>query len=118
MLPGLVQPVAEALAGIGSDAAEATYHRLAAASPSTHDPDDDLFVDAVWGAIELHRTELVWPLLRLWTRLRPASSPAWGMTGWAHKVDGDPLAAATALGRAVALDPDNDEAATLLSDLG
>lgn len=44
--------------------------------------------EAVWGAIELHRTDLVWPLLRVWTELRPDSSEARTMTDWARRVDG------------------------------
>lgn len=88
--------------------------------PGSLDPPADVdedFVDAVWGAIELHRTGMVWPLLRRWTGLRPESCPAWTMTGWAHAVDGDVAQARTALERAVALDPDDEEAATLLAGL-
>ena len=66
------------------------------------------------GAIELHRSDLVWPILRLWTDLRPQSSRAWTMSGWAHQVDGRPESGTTQLRRAVELDPDNDEAALLL----
>jgi predicted TPR repeat methyltransferase len=90
---------------------------LAAAEPAEFDLDDDEFVKAVWGAIELHRTSLVWPLLRLWAALRPESTAAWTMTGWAHQVDGHPDLALTPLRRALELDPDNDEAAMILSGL-
>ena len=65
----------------------------------------------MWGAIELHRTSIVWPLLRLWTALRPNSSAAWTMTGWAHQVDGQLDQARNLLHRALDLDPENDEAA-------
>jgi Flp pilus assembly protein TadD len=71
----------------------------------------------VWGAIELHRTSMVWPLLREWTALRPDSSAAWTMTGWAHHVDGQPDLARSLLRRALDLDPANDEAALILSNL-
>lgn len=85
-------------------------------------PDDDLDDEehekAVWGAIELHRTDLAWPLLRVWTAVRPESAQAWTMTGWAHQVDGDLAAAAAALRRALDLDPAHGEAAQLLDILG
>ena len=64
LLPPVVGPVAETLATSGPDAARRTFHRLAALEPAEFDLDDDGFEDAVWGAIELHRTDLVWPLLR------------------------------------------------------
>ena len=73
--------------------------------------------EAVWGAIELHRTSLVWPLLRLWTALRPDSSAAWTMTGWAHQVDGQLDLARSLLRRALDLDPENDDAALIMSGL-
>jgi CubicO group peptidase (beta-lactamase class C family) len=115
LLPPIVGPVAETLATSGPDAAAATFHRLAATDPAEYDLDDEGFVDAVWGAIELHRTSLVWPLLRVWTALRPDSSAAWTMTGWAHQVDGDPDLARSRLRRALDLDPENDEAASIMS---
>jgi CubicO group peptidase (beta-lactamase class C family) len=117
VLPLVVAPVAETLAESGPAAAAATLHRLAAADPAEHDLDDEVFADAVWGAIELHRTDLVWPLLRLWTEARPSSSTAWSMTGWAHQVDGDHEPARRALGRALELDPGNDDAALVLGTL-
>jgi hypothetical protein len=117
LLPPVVGPVAETLATSGPDAAKAAFHRLAAVEPAEFDLDDEGFADAVWGAIELHRTEMVWPLLRLWTELRPDSSPAWTMTGWAHQVDGRPDLARSLLGRAIDLDPDNDEAALIMANL-
>jgi hypothetical protein len=74
-------------------------------------------VDGVWGAIELHRTDLVWPLLRLWTTVRSESSQAWTMTGWAHKVDGRPEPARKYLRRALDLDADNHDAAVVLRSI-
>ena len=44
----------------------------------------------MWGAIELHRTDLAWPLLRAWADVRPESPVLREMTEWAHRVDGDP----------------------------
>ncbi len=117
LLPSVVGPVADVLASSGQDAAAAAFHRMAAAEPPAYDLGDDEFDKAVWGAIELHRTRLVWPLLRLWTELRPDSSSAWTMTGWAHQVDGDSDLARTLLRRALDLDPDNEDAALILSGL-
>ncbi|MGN6577988.1 MAG: serine hydrolase domain-containing protein, partial [Nocardioides sp.] len=74
LTPSVVGPVACTLAESGPEAAETTYRLLAAAEPLQHDLDDEGFTDVVWGAIELHRTDMVWPLLRLWTELRPDSS--------------------------------------------
>lgn len=117
LLPPVVGPVAEALKTSGPDAAEAAYHRLAALEPAEFSLDDEGFDEAVWGAIELRRTDLVWPLLRVWTELRPHSSAAWTMTGWAHQLDGQLDLARSALRRAVDLDPENDDAAQLMSSL-
>jgi CubicO group peptidase (beta-lactamase class C family) len=120
MLPSVVGPVAEILATSGPDAAAAAFHRLAAAAasgPAEFDIDDEGFSDAVWGAIELHRTGMVWPLLRLWTALRPDSSAAWTMTGWAEQVDGHLDQARSLLRRAIDLDPENDDAALIMSNL-
>jgi hypothetical protein len=117
LLPPVVGPVAETLTTSGPDAAAAAFHRLAAAEPAEFDLDDEGFIKAVWGAIELHRTSMVWPLLRVWTALRPDSSSAWTMTGWAHQVDGHLDLARSLLRRALDLDPDNDEAALIMSNL-
>ena len=109
--------MAAALAESGTEAAVAAFGRLASAQPATVDLDDERFVDGVWGAIELHRTDLVWPLLRLWTTVRPESPQAWTMTGWAHKVDGRPEPATKYLRRALNLDKDNHDAAMILSSI-
>ena len=114
LLPPVVGPLAKTLAEFGPDAAIGAYRQLTSAQPTEFDLDDEGFEDAVWGAIELHRSDLVWPILRLWTDLRPESSRAWTMSGWAHQVDGLPESGTTQLRRAVELDPDNDEAALLL----
>jgi hypothetical protein len=117
LLPPVVGPVAETLTRSGRDAAEAAFHRLAATEPAEFDLDDEGFTDAVWGAIELHRTSVVWPLLRLWTELRPDSSAAWTMTGWAHHVDGHPDLARSRLQHALDLNPENHEAAQIINSL-
>jgi CubicO group peptidase (beta-lactamase class C family) len=116
LLPPVVGPVAKALTTSGPDGAAAAFHQLAAAEPAEIDLDDDGFVDAVWGAIELHRTSIVWPLLRTWTALRPDSSTAWTMTGWAHQVDGRLDLARSLLRRALDLDPENGDAALIMSN--
>jgi CubicO group peptidase (beta-lactamase class C family) len=113
----LAGPVAEALATSGPRAARAAYHRLSALDPTELDPDDDGFADAVWGAIELHRTDLVRPLLLLWTELRPDSPTAWTMIAWAHEVDGALDLARSAARRALGLGPEDDEAARILERL-
>ncbi len=117
LLPPVAGPVAETLTTSGPDAAAAAFHRLAAVEPAEFDLDDEGFVDAVWGAIELHRTSLVWPLLQLWAALRPDSSVALTATGWAHQVDGELDLARSVLRRALDLDPENDDAAQLMSSL-
>ena len=115
--PSVVGPVAQTLNTSGPDAAMATFHRLAAAEPAEYDVDDEGFLDALWGAIELHRTSLAWPLLRAWAALRPDSSAAWTMTGWAHQVDGNVDLARNHLRRALDLDPENQEATLIMSHL-
>ena len=117
LLAPVVGPVAETLTTLGPDAAEAAFHRLAAVEPAEFDLDDEGFIDAVWGAIELHRTSLVWPLLRVWTELRPDSSAAWTMTGWAYQVDGRFDLARSFLRRALDLDPENHDAALIMSSV-
>ena len=117
LLPWVVGPVAETLSTSGPDAAASAFHRLAAIEPAEWDLDDEGFGDAVWGAIELHRTSLVWPLLRVWTEVRPDSSAAWAMTGWAHQVDGELDLARRLLRRALDLDPENEEAAQIMSSI-
>jgi CubicO group peptidase (beta-lactamase class C family) len=117
LLPSVVGPVATVLSSSGPEAAKATFRGLATVDPPELDVDDDGFEAAVWGAIELHRTDLVWPLLQVWTELRPDSSTAWTMTGWAHQVDGRPDLARSPLRRALELDPDNDDAAQIIGNL-
>jgi CubicO group peptidase (beta-lactamase class C family) len=116
-LPPVVGPVAETLRTSGPEAAKAAFHRLAGIEPAELDLDDEGFIDAVWGAIELHRTGMVWPLLRVWTEIRPDSSAAWTMAGWAHQVDGHLDLAKHLLQRALDLDPENHDAALILSSL-
>jgi hypothetical protein len=118
LLPLGIAPVADVLAARGPEAAADELSRIGTMDPPAFDLDEDeLFGDGVWGAIELHRTDLAWPQLRLWTDVRPGSSAAWGMTGWAHQVDGDADEAVRALTRALELDPGNDDASRILASL-
>ncbi len=117
LLPWVVGPVAETVSTAGPDAAVETFHRLAAVEPAEWDVDDEGFGDAVWGAIELRRTSLVWPLLRVWTEVRPDSTAAWTMSRWAHQVDGEFDLARSLLRRALDLDPKNEEAGLMMSSL-
>ena len=93
------------------------FHRLASAEPAELDLDDEEIEKAVWGAIELNRTAMVWPLLRLWIAVRPDSSAACMMNGWAHQADGDLDLARGLLQRALDLDPANEDAALVMSGL-
>ncbi|MGC5076072.1 serine hydrolase [Agrococcus sp. DT81.2] len=113
-LPPVTARLAPVLASGGVEAAADLFHRIVAEVPSTSSVEDDEFEDAVWGAIELHRTDLARPVLELWQRVRPESSAAWRMSGWAAEVDGRPDEAATHLRRALALDPGNDDARAAL----
>jgi CubicO group peptidase (beta-lactamase class C family) len=115
--PPVTVPLAAVLEESGVEAAVAAYARLARADPPTVDLGDEGFEDAVWGAIEMHRTDLVWPVIELWRSVRPDSSSAWFMTGWAHEVDGRRSVAVEDLRRAVRLDPENADARTMLRRL-
>jgi CubicO group peptidase (beta-lactamase class C family) len=117
LLPPVAGPVAETLRTSGPDAAMAVWERLAAAAPARFDLSDEGFEDAVWGAIELHRTALVWPLLRLWTAVRPDSATGFTLAGWAHQVDADLEEAGVLLRRALELDPGNKDAALILANM-
>jgi hypothetical protein len=117
LLPPGVGRVTETLATSGPEAAAALFQRLAGAEPPEVDLDDDEIEKAVWGAIELNRTAMVWPLLRLWIAVRPDSSAACAMNGWAHQADGDLDLARGLLQRALDLDPENEDAALIMSGL-
>lgn len=116
-LQPLTVRLAPVLAESGIPAAVDLYRRLAAADPRAVEVDEENFIEAVWGAIELHRTDLAWPVLEVWRQVQPESSEAWFCTGWACEVDGRRAAAVQHLRRAVGLDPDNDDAVALLARL-
>lgn len=114
-LPPVTVPLATVLVGDGVDAAVDLFHRLTAEDPPRFDPGPDGFEEAIWGVIEMHRTDLAWPLLGLWERVAPDSSGLWLMTGWAHGVEGRREQAIEHLNRSLELDPENEEAAVLLA---
>lgn len=115
--PPVTVPLAPVLERSGVTAAADLYRRLAAADPLEHDVDQDVWADAVWGLVEMHRTDLAWPLLDLWRAAQPGSSQVWFMSGWAHEVDHRRGTAVEHLRQALRLDPDNDDASTLLRRL-
>ncbi|MFK5632959.1 serine hydrolase [Ornithinimicrobium sp. LYQ103] len=115
-LPPVTVPLAPVLEGYDVHAASDLYRQLAAADPPTVDVEEG-FADAVWGLIEVHRTDLAWPLQELWRLVQPRSAVSWFMTGWAHQIDGHRQTAVEHLRRSVELDPDDDEATTMLRRL-
>lgn len=116
-LPPVTVVLGAILRESGVPAAADLHRRLAAQDPATVDLDPDAFADAVWGLVELHRTDAARPVLELWRTVHPESSGAWFMSGWADAVDGLRDRAVDRLRRALVLDPDNDEAASLLERL-
>lgn len=112
--PPVTVPLAEVLGKEGVDAAVDHYHRLADEDPLRFDLGPDGFEEAIWGVIEMHRTDLAWPLLQLWGRVHPDSSGLWLMAGWAHANEGRRELAIEHFHRSLELDPDNAEAATML----
>jgi CubicO group peptidase (beta-lactamase class C family) len=116
-LPPVTVPLGPVLEESGVSAAADLYSRLAAADPLIFDMDEDAFENAVWGVIEMHRTDLAWPLLELWLRVQPDSSLGWSTTGWAYEIDGHRQNAVEHLQRAVELDPNNEDATAMLRRL-
>ena len=115
--PPITLPVAAALAAEGPAAAVALYRRLRATEPDRFDARPARFLEATWGAIEVHRAEAVLPLVQLWVALQPDCSEAHWMLGWARMVRGERDLAAAHLRHALALDPDNEQAALHLQQL-
>ena len=90
---------------------------IASMSGTTSQPNLNSVVAALQHTAREPAPHMVWPLLRVWTALRPDSSAAWTMTGWAHQVDGQLDQARSLLERAIDLDPENEDAALILSNL-
>ncbi|SDR93812.1 serine hydrolase domain-containing protein [Agrococcus carbonis] len=116
-LPPAVVPVGRELEVAGPEAAEALFRLLAAERPPRADLDEPGFDDATWPAVELHRPELVRPLLELWLRAQPESADAWATAAWSHEVEGRAAEAVEHLRRALELDPEHEDAAARLRRL-
>jgi CubicO group peptidase (beta-lactamase class C family) len=115
--PPITIPIGSTLAAEGAEAAIEQYHRLQVTQPDLYDARPSHFLDATWGAIEVHRAEAVMPLLKLWVTLQPDASQAYEMLGWAYMVQGEKEVAADNLRQALVLDPENEEAGKLLQQL-
>jgi CubicO group peptidase (beta-lactamase class C family) len=114
--PPITVPVGSSLANAGPTAAAEVYQRLVT-QPDRYDASPSRFLDATWGAIELHQPDVVMPLLQLWVTLQPDAALAYEMLGWAQMVYGDREAAAANLRRALTLDPEATHARGLLDQL-
>jgi hypothetical protein len=115
--PPITLPVAATLATEGQAAAVELYRRLQATEPDRYDARPARFLEATWGAIEVHRAEAVLPLVLLWVALQPECAEAHGMLGWAQLVRGERDLAVAHLRHALVLDPDNEQAAIHLRQL-
>jgi CubicO group peptidase (beta-lactamase class C family) len=115
--PPITVLIGSTLAAEGPQAALEQYQRLLVTQPDRYDAHPSRFLDAAWGAIEVHRAEAVMPLLKLWVMLQPDASEAYEMLGWAYRVEGEKELAADNLRRALALDPENEHAGQLLQQL-
>jgi CubicO group peptidase (beta-lactamase class C family) len=115
--PPISLPVASTLAARGLDAAIEQYQQLQVTQPDYYDSRPSRFLDATWGAIELHQTEAVMPLLQLWVTLQPDATEAFEMLGWAHMIRGEIESAVDSLRQALTLDPENEQAEKRLLQL-
>jgi CubicO group peptidase (beta-lactamase class C family) len=114
--PPITVPIGAALQAHGPAAAAASYQRLIS-QPAAYDARPGRFLDAIWGAIELHRPATVMPLLKLWLTLQPDAAQAYELLGQAGMITGARDDAALNLRRALELDPDNIHARDLLQRL-
>ncbi|WP_298889763.1 hypothetical protein [uncultured Serinicoccus sp.] len=64
--PPVTVPLAKMLEEAGVGPAVELYNQLQAAGDDEFDLGQDGFSEAVWGVIEMHRTDLAWPLLKVW----------------------------------------------------
>ncbi|HMQ30344.1 MAG TPA: serine hydrolase [Chloroflexaceae bacterium] len=116
--PPITVPLGAALAASGPEAAGELYRRLQATEPDRYDASPSRFLQATWGAVELHRLDAVMPLVRLWVALQPDAALAHEVLGWAQLIRGEREAAAENLRRALDLDPAGEHARGLLELLG
>jgi CubicO group peptidase (beta-lactamase class C family) len=115
--PPITVPVGSTLAAVGPEAAIEQYQLFQITQLDRYDAHPSRFLDATWGAIEVHRADAVMSLLKLWVTLQPDASQAYEMLGWAYMVQGEKEVAADNLRRALALGPENEEAGKLLQQL-
>jgi CubicO group peptidase (beta-lactamase class C family) len=115
--PPITVPVGSTLAAVGPEAAIEQYQRLQITQQDRYDARPSRFLDATWGAIEVHRAEAVMPLLKLWVTLQPDAAEAYEMLGWAYMVQGEKEEAADKLRRALARSPEAWHARRLLQQL-
>lgn len=107
----------------GVPAAVDLYRRLEAEAAragegeEAYDLDPDAFEHCVWGAVEMHRPDLVAPVIELWGQVQPESSALWFVGGWVEEVEGRRDSAVEHLRRALELDEDNEDAAAMLRRL-
>lgn len=110
-------PVGAILQSAGQEAAIAEFRRLQATASGAYDFDESRFNDVTWGAVEIHRPQVVMPLLALWAALFPESPKAYEALGRAYLVGGETDLAAHSLRRALALDPASETIPKLLLQL-
>lgn len=115
--PPITVPIGLTLATAGPQAAIEAYHRLQTTQPGHYDANPARFLDATWGAIEVHRAGAVLPLLELWLKLQPDATLAHETLGWACMLQGENEQAAGYLRQALRLDPTNHRAERLLQQL-
>ncbi|MDQ4075099.1 MAG: serine hydrolase [Chloroflexota bacterium] len=115
--PPITVPIASTLAAEGPEAAINQYQRLQVIQPDLYDTHPLHFLDATWGAIEVHRADAVMPLLKLWVTLQPEASEAYEMLGWAYMVQGEKELAVDSLCRALTLNPENEQVGKWLRQL-
>jgi CubicO group peptidase (beta-lactamase class C family) len=115
--PPITVPVSATLVAEGPQAAIAQYKHLLVTQPDHYDARPARFEEAIWGAIEVHRADVVLPLVQLWVTLQPDATEAYAMLGWAYMVQGEQEAAADHLRRALTLDPTNEQAGNWLQQL-
>jgi CubicO group peptidase (beta-lactamase class C family) len=117
--PPITVPIASTLASDGPQAAIEQYQHLTQLDTqlARYDAKPDRFMDATWGAIEMHRPNVVMPLVKLWVALQPDASLAYEMLGWVYLIEGKKEIAADNLRRALTFDPDAWHAKRLLQQL-
>lgn len=115
--PPVTMMLGPTLAAEGMEAAIAQYQHLQSTQPDGYDFDPNRFLDASWGAIEIHRPEMVLPLVNLWIALHPDSSDAYEMLGWAYMNSGERDLAVSNLQWALSLNPESDQARKWLEKL-